>query len=147
MADTAAFMYPEFLTSFIEAYKQQPCLWNMKSTYYGNKSKREDALKALVNFTRQTIPDVNLDFVKKRIEILRGSFRKEFNKVRKSIRSGGGRVHVPKLWYYDLMLFVADQQDQQHGGKYPQVEEEEISLEDGFNFSQIKEVSSIYLDN
>lgn len=104
-------MYPPFLTCFIQVYKQLPCLWRVKSKDFCNKSKREEAWRSLVDFTGKSIPDVDVEFVKKRVEILRASFRKEFNRVRESLKSGSGPVHVPKLWYYDLMSFVGNQQD------------------------------------
>ncbi|KAG8253094.1 hypothetical protein J6590_042903 [Homalodisca vitripennis] len=42
-----------------------------------------------------------------------GNFRREHKKVTESKRSGAGTdaVHVPKLWYYKLLLFLSDQEE------------------------------------
>ncbi|KAK9711262.1 Alcohol dehydrogenase transcription factor Myb/SANT-like [Popillia japonica] len=56
--------------------------------------------------------EANRDFVVKKIQSLRGSFRKEAKKVEESKRSGASAddVYVPSLWYYDLLLFTKDQE-------------------------------------
>ncbi|XP_046662977.1 uncharacterized protein LOC124355866 [Homalodisca vitripennis] len=56
---------------------------------------------------------VEFDYVKKKIDLLRGNFRREHKKVIESKRSGAGTdaVHVPKLWYYKLLLFLSDQEE------------------------------------
>ncbi|XP_046663390.1 uncharacterized protein LOC124356248 isoform X2 [Homalodisca vitripennis] len=48
-----------------------------------------------------------------KIDLLRGNFRREHKKVTESKRSGAGTdaVHVPKLWYYKLILFLSDQEE------------------------------------
>ncbi|CAH1955462.1 unnamed protein product [Acanthoscelides obtectus] len=50
--------------------------------------------------------------VLKKINNLRSSFRKEAKKVKDSMRTGSGadEVYHPKLWYYDLLKFVEDQE-------------------------------------
>lgn len=57
-------------------------------------------------------PEANRDFVVKKIQSLRGSFRKEVKKVEDSKRSGASAedIYVPLLWYYDLLLFTQDQE-------------------------------------
>ena len=57
-------------------------------------------------------PEADRDFIRKRLQSLRGTFRKEMNKVTQSKRSGKGadEVYVPTLWYYEKMLFTLDQE-------------------------------------
>lgn len=57
-------------------------------------------------------PEANRDFVVKKIQSLRGSFRKELKKLDTSKRSGSSAddVYVPSLCYYDLLLFTKDQE-------------------------------------
>uniref|UniRef100_A0A1B6KBA0 MADF domain-containing protein n=1 Tax=Graphocephala atropunctata TaxID=36148 RepID=A0A1B6KBA0_9HEMI len=57
---------------------------------------------------KSVVPDCNVDFVKKKIDLIRGNFRIEHKKINDSKRSGAGTdsVHVPTLWYYKLLLFV-----------------------------------------
>jgi hypothetical protein len=48
------------------------------------------------------------------MQSLRSTFRKEFNKVEKSIISGSGsdEIKIPVLYgtYYDLLMFIKDQE-------------------------------------
>ncbi|CAJ0968505.1 unnamed protein product [Ranitomeya imitator] len=48
----------------------------------------------------------------KKSQALRTVYKKELNKVEKSLKSGAGTddVYVPKLWYYDLLAFTRDQE-------------------------------------
>lgn len=49
---------------------------------------------------KSVVPDCNVDFVKKKIDLIRGSFRRELKKINDSKESGPGAdsVHAPKLW-------------------------------------------------
>ena len=48
-----------------------------------------------------------------KIQGIRGSFRKELKKIKKTLKSGCGEedVHKPSLWYFDLLLFTKDQEE------------------------------------
>ncbi|KAF5297242.1 hypothetical protein FQR65_LT19727 [Abscondita terminalis] len=74
---------------------------------------KQNAYLDLVELCKTVVPDCNVDFVKKKIELIRGNFRREHKKVHSSKRSGAGTdsVHVPKLWYYKLLLFLSDQEE------------------------------------
>ena len=63
-----------------------------------------------MQLTRDKIPEADLCFVKKKVDSIRASFRKELRRVRESKRSGlSADVYKPTLWYFDLLLFTADQ--------------------------------------
>ncbi|CAI6371003.1 unnamed protein product [Macrosiphum euphorbiae] len=66
----------------------------------------------MVNFFKHSFPEANRQFVVKKIQSLRGSFRKEMKKVMERQRSGSYKddIYVPSLWYYDLLLFTKDQE-------------------------------------
>ncbi|XP_014292526.1 uncharacterized protein [Halyomorpha halys] len=102
----------KFVTQVIEMYRELPCLWKRTDPYYHDKVKRNAAMDQLLELFKEQDPDITKDFVQKKIASLRGAFRKELNKVRLSECSGTSpdKIHVPKLWYYDLMLFLEDQQ-------------------------------------
>lgn len=55
--------------------------------------------------------------VKKKINILRTSFKRENNKVKKSMLSGSGTddLYVPTLWYYKELEFLQDQMEEESG--------------------------------
>jgi hypothetical protein len=78
------FTSPDFLTKFLEEYRELPVLWQVRSADYSNGAKRDDALHSLVEFTREKIPDADLCFVKKKVDSIRASFRKELLRVRDS---------------------------------------------------------------
>ncbi|XP_074030039.1 uncharacterized protein [Leptinotarsa decemlineata] len=50
--------------------------------------------------------------VKKRIDSIRGTFRKELKRVKATMKSGAGAddIYQPHLWYYNLLLFLTDQE-------------------------------------
>ncbi|EZA51520.1 hypothetical protein X777_09817 [Ooceraea biroi] len=50
--------------------------------------------------------------VKKKINALRTSYRKELDKIKKSMRSGAGteEVYIPTLWYFKDIDFLRDQE-------------------------------------
>lgn len=66
----------------------------------------------MVDLCKTVYPDANRDFVDKKIQNFRGSFRKELKKVKDSKRSGrsADEVHIPTLWYYRLLEFTVDQE-------------------------------------
>ncbi|RLU23308.1 hypothetical protein DMN91_003512 [Ooceraea biroi] len=103
----------ELITDFINMYKCYPCLWKIKSDEYKNRNLRDEAYKNLIEFYKMRgFPDTNRDFIVKKIQSLRGSFRKETKKIQESQRSGRGtkEIYVSSLWYYDLLLFTKDQE-------------------------------------
>jgi hypothetical protein len=44
------FMSPDFLTKFLEEYRELPVLWQVRSADYWNRAKRDEALDLLVQF-------------------------------------------------------------------------------------------------
>lgn len=132
--NSAKFMNPSILSEFIEAFRQYPCLWKIKCDEYRDRNKRDEALNNLLLLTRETIPTADLKFVKDRIESLKQSFRREYRKVKNSMKSGSSAddVYKPKLWYYNTLSFIAE-----HEAHYPSVsslpreEEHEEEVIDG----------------
>jgi hypothetical protein len=43
-------MRPDFLTKFLEEYRELPVLWQVRSADYSNRAKRDDAWDLLVQF-------------------------------------------------------------------------------------------------
>lgn len=99
----------EFLTEIIEMYKSFPCLWRVKSKEYMDKQLRAKAFDVLILKFKQVDIHATRDTVLKKINSLRNSWRKERNKVRES-RKSGGDVRKPQLWYFNLLLFLEDQE-------------------------------------
>ncbi|CAG4959483.1 unnamed protein product [Parnassius apollo] len=57
-------------------------------------------------------PEANLAATKKKIEHMRSAFNREHKKVKES-GAGANDVHVPNLWYYNLLLPIFDKKDEQ----------------------------------
>ncbi|KAG8276056.1 hypothetical protein J6590_073210 [Homalodisca vitripennis] len=112
MADSKLFMSPDFLTTFIEEYRNLPCLWKVRSAEYSNKFKQGTAWEHLLQITKETIPNADTNFVKRKVYNFRAAFRKEMRKVCDSTRSGASAddTYTPTLWYFELMKFTAEQE-------------------------------------
>ena len=92
----------EFLLGFIRIYREEECLWKVKSESYHDKQKRDKSYEKLISFVRELYPGAEKDVVTKKIKNLRTVFRKENKQVKDSMRSGAGlaNVYTPRLWYY-----------------------------------------------
>lgn len=100
----------EITIEVIERYKSMPCLWKVKCDEYKNKNKKEECYRKLVEFfIKRGFPGADKEFVKKKLQSIRSGFRKEHRKV---VEFGSkGVTYVPVLWYYELMTFVKDQDE------------------------------------
>lgn len=99
----------KFISGFIEIYEKNGCLWKLTLPEYTNKNLKSMAYKELVLFSKKYFGEADTDFVKK-IQNLKTAFKKELKKVNNSKKSGNGAddVYIPKLWYFDLLLFTTD---------------------------------------
>jgi len=88
----------EFLLQFISIYRDLPMLWRIRSKEYMDKHKRINAIKKLTELLKVYRRNITED-VKKKINILRTTFKREKNKVKISMVSGSGtdEVYVPSL--------------------------------------------------
>lgn len=48
-----------FVEEFIETYRQNSCLWNVKSKDYSNKNKRDESYKILLQKLQEKIPNAD----------------------------------------------------------------------------------------
>ncbi|KAG8254997.1 hypothetical protein J6590_103144 [Homalodisca vitripennis] len=133
MADSKLFMSPDFLTTFIEEYRNLPCLWKVRSAEYSNKFKRDTAWEHLLQITKEKIPNADTNFVKRKVDDLRAAFRKEMRKVRDRTRSGASAddTYTPTLWYFELMKFTAEQEQPRKTKSNLDEDEENIIEEEG----------------
>jgi len=99
------YLSKEFISEFLEKYREFPCLWKIKSKDYTNKNLKNRAYDELLKVCKSINPEEIRDFVMKKIQSFRGSFRKEFKNVEDSKRSGRSAddVHIQTLWYYHLL--------------------------------------------
>ncbi|CAH1967895.1 unnamed protein product, partial [Acanthoscelides obtectus] len=89
----------------------------VKSKEYSDKHKKNGAYEILIEKLKEVDPAANKDAVIKRINSLRTCFRKELKKTR-SAQSGMGAEDLcrPNLWYFNLLMFLTDQETPRHDG-------------------------------
>jgi hypothetical protein len=63
-----------FLEEFIEIYRQNSCLWEVKD--YSNKMKRNSNYEVLLRKLQEIYPQATTDFLKKKISNMRTAFRR-----------------------------------------------------------------------
>ncbi|RUS88486.1 hypothetical protein EGW08_003744 [Elysia chlorotica] len=99
----------ESLLDFIRIYKEEECLWRVKSDGYHDKEKCEKSYQRLLLFMRQQYPGAQKDDIRRKIKNLRTVFRKEEKQVKDALLSGA--VYSPRLWYYKELEFLTDQEE------------------------------------
>ena len=101
------------ILSFIDIYKSLECLWRVNTKEYNNRVLKDRAYEQLIEFTSQIDSTANRETVTKKINSIRTAFRKELRKVELSKISGSdeGDVYVPKLWYFNELLFLIQNGD------------------------------------
>ncbi|XP_017486231.1 PREDICTED: myb-like protein Q [Rhagoletis zephyria] len=92
-----------WLGEFIELYQQEECLWHPKHPDYSNHSIRNKAYDRLVEKLKEVEPNPDRAMVVRKINSLRSAFRREFRK------SSSKNNYETRLWYYDKLLFIAEQ--------------------------------------
>ncbi|PIO29730.1 hypothetical protein AB205_0096170 [Aquarana catesbeiana] len=105
------FKDPEFLTQFIEKYREMRNPWEVKHPQYYIKTVKKSTLERLLAFVQTFIPEATVEIVDRKIGILRNMYRREHNKIQTSLRSGASAddVYRPRLWYYNKLRFLDDQ--------------------------------------
>ncbi|KAL4705387.1 hypothetical protein ACJJTC_002410 [Scirpophaga incertulas] len=71
-----------------------------------------EQLQELVEKYKAIDPNANREIVVKKINNLRTTYKKEINKIKKSCKSGAGtdEIYTPRLWYFELLSFLYDQE-------------------------------------
>lgn len=100
--------FRRILEEFIDTYRNQPCLWQMKHEDYHNREKKTNAYNKLIVLYKKIEPKADRDTIVKKINALRTTYRKEKKKVEESKLSG--TEYVPTLWYFNLLKFLDDDQ-------------------------------------
>ena len=101
----------EEVLNLIEIYRKYECFWKVTCKEYSNKALKEQAYTKLTQYVKTFDPQASKDTVTKKIANLRTAFGKEYKKVESSKVSGAGAqdIILPKLWYYEDLMFLKDQ--------------------------------------
>ncbi|PIO10946.1 hypothetical protein AB205_0131830, partial [Aquarana catesbeiana] len=107
----AKFKEPEFLSAFIDQYREMRNLWEVKHPQYYLRHVRKSTLERLLTFVQTYIPEATMEMLLSKIGILRNMYKREHSKIQNSMRSGASAddVYVPRLWYYNKLCFLDDQ--------------------------------------
>ncbi|XP_049939469.1 uncharacterized protein LOC126416045 isoform X2 [Schistocerca serialis cubense] len=105
----------EFLLQFISLYREFPELWKIGSEGYRDKKKRALAINKIAEVLRLSQPYITREDVKRKINIVRTTYNRESNKIRKSKQSASspGEIYVPKLWYFNELSFLDNQLEEE----------------------------------
>ena len=79
----------ESLRELVQLYESNRVLWDSKHSDYYNKCKREDAWRQISQQANIPVKDL-----KKKIQSLTGSFRREKSRVKKSQVTGSGKYFI-----------------------------------------------------
>lgn len=95
----------ETLLRFIELYRKNECLWNIKLDDYKKHDKRKNAVAEIALEL-----NVSEEFVKKKIQSLRSTYIQEKKKIYESKTTGTGSddVYSPSLYWFHELDFLQD---------------------------------------
>ncbi|PIO25100.1 hypothetical protein AB205_0064380 [Aquarana catesbeiana] len=100
----------DFITIFIDMFRELPCLWQVNHPHYKDQTKRKAALDQLVEIVKPVIPTADITYLKILIGGMRSTYLREHKKVQDSQKSAAADdMYVPRLWYYDRLHFLAGQ--------------------------------------
>ncbi|XP_053625757.1 uncharacterized protein LOC128683819 [Plodia interpunctella] len=121
--------YREMLIKMINAYRKERCLWDITHKDYNSKCIRQEAIDKLLKILRTMEPCADRPDVQKKINSLRTTYRKERKKVVHSLVYNKV-VYEPKLWYYNYLTFLDDDNIDGHNDENSDGDVQEIGSED-----------------
>lgn len=97
----------QFWKDFIKIYEESPALWDPRSMAYKKPYLKREAYTKLRDKLREIDPNVQIDYVKRRINGLRSCYRRELRRIQDSKRKGDN-LYRPTLFYFNEMNFLDD---------------------------------------
>ncbi|XP_004518743.1 uncharacterized protein LOC101461066 [Ceratitis capitata] len=97
----------QFWKDFIKIYENSPALWDTRSMAYKKPYLKREAYVKLRDKLREIDPNVQIDYVKRRINGLRSCYRRELRRIQDSKRKGDD-LYRPSLFYFKEMNFLDD---------------------------------------
>ena len=94
----------------IELYHSHECLWNVESSQYKDRNLRFLAMNDIHDRMKDSLPNISLDDIKKKIHTLRSQYNRERKSRITSMKSGAitNGIYTPKLWCFDSLQFLDD---------------------------------------
>ncbi|XP_036327334.1 serine/threonine-protein phosphatase 4 regulatory subunit 3-like [Rhagoletis pomonella] len=97
----------QFWKDFIKIYQNSHALWDTRSMAYKKPYLKREAYNKLRDKLREIDPNVQMDYVKRRINGLRSCYRRELRRIEDSKRKGD-ILYRPTLFYFKEMQFLDD---------------------------------------
>lgn len=94
----------ENTSMLIHLLRRHECLWNNKSPDYKNRQMRHLALEEIKNALEKS----STNDITKKIHTIRTQFRRELKELITSRKSGAEDIYVPKLWCFEDLRFLQD---------------------------------------
>ena len=98
------------ISKFLEMYEEYECLWNIRHSDYMNRSKRDVAINVLAQaLVKEGLHVPNVEFLRKKIKVIKNVYRQELLKIEKSKKSGAGLddIYQPRLsWFKKADAFL-----------------------------------------
>ncbi|XP_055838736.1 uncharacterized protein LOC129906824 [Episyrphus balteatus] len=89
---------------FFNCFENLPSLWKLRDDMvFKDKELKKQSWDILLENYKAIDPNASLDDVKKKVLGIKSCYRRELKKVRSSEIH-----HVPSLWYFDQLHFLAD---------------------------------------
>ncbi|XP_013193325.1 uncharacterized protein LOC106137107 [Amyelois transitella] len=135
----------EFMTEFIQKYKELECLWQTNHIDYTNRYKRLHCLRELLKIMQKNDPFATLAKVKRKINSIRSNFNKQHKKLMQAKASLGEEGFdlidkAPPL-YYNSLLFLIDRNP-----KIKRFKSESKTGSETHEFSEDENTAAIYLE-
>ncbi|XP_018790045.1 PREDICTED: uncharacterized protein LOC108969645 [Bactrocera latifrons] len=98
----------DFWREFIEAFREEKVLWEIKNEFNKNNLKRTESWQRLANKLKEIDKGATIDTVKKRVNGMRSCYRRELCKIKNTEKSGAGGedIYEPTLWYFHHLDFL-----------------------------------------
>lgn len=96
-----------FLSKFIECYEKNKALWDVTSSEYKIREKKNYGYRELLKIFKNIKQDATIDDVKKKINSLRSNYRRELRKLKqKQSEAGTDDIYQSSVWWFDKMNFL-----------------------------------------
>ncbi|KAG7172551.1 putative Alcohol dehydrogenase transcription factor Myb/SANT-like-containing protein 23, partial [Homarus americanus] len=123
----------EDVMQLIELYKENNCLWQVKSEKYKDRNARDIALLKIVEHLKDNLPQVTVFDVKTKLHTLRSQFCRELRLIREFKKSGSEgteKKSKTKLWCFNDMMFLHDGEETLESVSTLGVQPDEIPVDD-----------------
>nr|CAH7761086.1 unnamed protein product [Callosobruchus chinensis] len=99
--------YEQIVLVLLEEYKKKEILWKPRHPLYYNTIEKEDAWREIAE-----VLNVDVQELKKKMESLKGSFRREKSRVKKGSGTGKGRdrIYISKWFAYEKSSLFSSEQ-------------------------------------